>query len=413
LTNKKAIFAAMIGNALEYYDVMLYGFFAAVLAPLFFPTTDHLALTAASLGTFAAGFLMRPLGGMFFGYLGDRYGRRVALASSILLVTLPTLMIGLLPTYEHIGIAAPIILVICRLLQGLCVGGEYSGAAIFVIEHSKKGKEAFAGSILCATGFFGGFLGTIVGLLCTSPNMPAWGWRISFLIGSVIGLIGYYLRTQVDESPAYFQAQKRGEIIKSPLSDVIRNRTLNFLCTIGIGAMALVPLYLITVYLSTLLKSELKLETSQIMLSNTMVTLLWMAILPFMGRLADKFGTVKVMTASCLSSLLLSYPLFYTLGEFLSIYTIILVQVSLSITGAAFSGPATTLLTKLFHVHERYSGIGFGYALGGAILGGTAPLIASNLVRWTSFPQAPSFYLMLISIIGFLSVKYAKQVTEH
>jgi len=221
MNHKKAILAAMIGNALEYYDVMLYGFFAAALAPLFFPTTNHFVSITASLGTFAAGFLMRPLGGILFGHLGDRYGRRMALAFSILLVTVPTLTIGLLPTYEYIGIAAPIILVVCRLLQGLCVGGEYSGAAIFVIEHSKKKQEAFAGSVLCATGFLGGFLGTILGLICTLPYMPTWSWRIPFLIGSIIGLIGYYIRTQVDESPAYSQAMKRGEIIKSPLRDVI------------------------------------------------------------------------------------------------------------------------------------------------------------------------------------------------
>jgi MHS family proline/betaine transporter-like MFS transporter len=412
MNHKKAIFAAMIGNALEYYDVMLYGFFAATLAPLFFPTTNHFVSITASLGTFAAGFLMRPLGGILFGHLGDRYGRRMALAFSILLVTLPTLTIGLLPTYEYIGIAAPIILVVCRLLQGLCVGGEYSGAAIFVIEHSKKKKEAFAGSVLCATGFLGGFLGTILGLICTLPYMPTWSWRIPFLIGSIIGLIGYYIRTQVDESPAYSQAMKRGEIIKSPLRDVIQNRTRNLFCTIGIGAMALVPLYLVTVYLSTLLKTELHVETSQIMLLNTMVTILWMVTLPCMGYLADKFGTVKIMSISCLSSLLLAYPLFYILETNLSVYKIIFVQILLSIVGASFSGPATTLLTKLFHVNERYSGIGFGYALGGAILGGTTPLIATTLVRWSSSPVAPSFYLMVISIIGFLSVNYAQKEAE-
>src|SRR3546814_6296000 len=135
----------------------------------------------------------------------------MALAISILLVTAPTLTIGLLPTYEQIGIAASVSLVICSLLQGLCVGGEYSGAAIFVIEHSKKGQEAFAGSVLCATGFLGGFLGTIIGIICTLPSMPTWSWRIPFLIGSIIGLIGYYLRTHVDESPAFTKARHKGD----------------------------------------------------------------------------------------------------------------------------------------------------------------------------------------------------------
>lgn len=145
--NYKAILAAMIGNALEYYDVMLYGFFATMLAPLFFPTDNQAISIISSLGTFVAGFIMRPLGGFIFGHLGDKFGRRQALVLAIFLVTIPTFTIGILPTYAEIGIAAPIILVACRLLQGLCVGGEYSGASIFVVEYSKRGREAFAGSI--------------------------------------------------------------------------------------------------------------------------------------------------------------------------------------------------------------------------------------------------------------------------
>src|SRR5436189_1033551 len=194
--NIKAIFAAMVGNALEYYDVMLYGFFAAMLAPLFFPTDNQITSTISSLGTFAAGFVMRPLGGIIFGHLGDKFGRRQALVLAIFLVTIPTFTIGILPTYADIGIAAPLILLLCRLLQGLCVGGEYSGASIFVIEYSKRGREAFAGSILCAAGVSAGVLGTLVGFLSTLPFMPAWRWRIPFLIGSLFGLIGHYFRAR-------------------------------------------------------------------------------------------------------------------------------------------------------------------------------------------------------------------------
>lgn len=406
---RRAIFAAMIGNALEYYDVMLYGFFAAMLAPLFFPSSSPAASMAASLGAFAAGFLMRPLGGILFGHIGDRYGRRPALAFSILLVTLPTLVIGLLPTYSQIGIAAPIILVICRLLQGLCVGGEYSGAVIFVVEHSQKGRESFAGSILTATGFFGGFIGTLLGAFCTSATMPEWGWRIPFLIGTFIGIIGYYIRTNVDESPAFSQAQQTRTIIRVPLKEVVFKKTRNLLCTIGIGSSVLVPLYVVTVYLSTLL-SQQKIDTSQIMLFNSIITVLWMLFLPCMGMVADKVGIQKIMTIAYLTAIVLAYPLFYLLEKAPSFYSILFIQVILSLIGIAFSGPASALLTKLFPVEERYSGIGFGYALGGAFLGGTAPLILTTLVNWTGSPSAPAFYLIFVNVIGLISVRCAQVI---
>ena len=240
--NYKAIFAAMIGNALEYYDVMLYGFFAAMLAPLFFPNDNPAISIISSFGTFAAGFIMRPLGGLLFGHLGDKFGRRRALVLAIFLVTIPTFTIGVLPTYAEIGMAAPIILVACRLLQGLCVGGEYSGASIFVIEYSKKGKESFAGSILAASGLVGGVLGTFFGFLCTLPLMPSWGWRLPFLMGSLFGLIGYYIRLQVKESPDF--ARHTGNIEKVPLWGVLESRKRNLLCTVGIGATTLIPFYI-------------------------------------------------------------------------------------------------------------------------------------------------------------------------
>ncbi|MBX9837698.1 MAG: MFS transporter, partial [Silvanigrellaceae bacterium] len=280
--NNKAILAAMTGNALEYYDVMLYGFFATMLAPLFFPSDNQAVSYISSLGTFAAGFVMRPVGGLLFGHLGDKFGRRFALVLSIFLVTLPTLTIGLLPTYAEIGIAAPVILVICRLLQGLCVGGEYSGASIFVIEYSKKGKECFAGSILTASGNFGGVMGTFCGFIFTLAFMPTWGWRIPFIIGALMGVMGYYIRTRVNESPE-FENMKDEKKEKVPLWSVLEKRKINLFCTVCIGATSLIPLYLATVYMGTMMGLKLHFTTSEIMLINLPLTVFAVCTLPFMG----------------------------------------------------------------------------------------------------------------------------------
>lgn len=403
----KAIFAATIGNALEYYDVMLYGFFAAKLAPLFFPTENPKISIIASLVTFAAGFLMRPLGGVFFGHIGDKLGRRYALAFAIILVTIPTFIIGILPTYEVIGVTAPMILLLCRLLQGLCVGGEYSGAAVFVIEHSEGKQSSFISGLLCSSGIAGGVLGTFIGYICTLPFMPEWGWRIPFLIGSLIGLVGYYIRTRVAESPAFEATKKLKKLDKYPLIEIFKTKKRNLLCTIGVGGTSLITFYIVSVYMNVLLTTKLNLPLSKIMLINVGVNLTWTFLLPVMGWLADKVGKEKLMSSSCIALFLISYPMFMLLEAELSLQNIVLFQMVLSIIGAAYTAPNSALLISFFPVKERYSGMGLGYALGGALLGGTTPLIAAGLVNLTGLSTSPAFYLMISGLIGFLSIHLA------
>ena len=407
MKNYKAILAAMTGNALEYYDVMLYGFFATMLAPLFFPSDNQTVSYVSSLGTFAAGFVMRPIGGIVFGHLGDKFGRRYALVLSIFLVTIPTLSIGLLPTYAEIGIAAPIILVMCRLLQGLCVGGEYSGASIFVFEYSKKGKECFAGSFLTASGSFGGVLGTFCGFLCTLSFMPFWGWRIPFIIGSIMGILGYYIRTQVNESPE-FEKAKDEKIEKVPLWGVLAKRKINLLCTVGIGATSLIPLYLATIYMGFLMGTKLHLATSEIMLINTALTAFIVFSMPLSGRLADKIGKENQMKKTAWLSFFLAYPLFFFLDGNFSLTTLIIVQYVIAALNVAFVPPIMPLLSSYFPVHERYSGIGFGYALGGALLGGTTPLIIASLNAWHESPYIPAYFLMFSSVLALVSLKFGR-----
>lgn len=402
----KSIVAAMIGNALEYYDVMLYGSFATMLAPLFFPT-DNPSLTAlSSLGTFAAGFIMRPLGGLLFGHMGDKIGRRPTLGLTIFLVTIPTFTIGILPSYEKIGLAAPFILVLCRLLQGLCVGGEYSGASIFVVEHSKKGQEAFASSTLCAAGFFGGAIGTFLGFICTQPFMPMWGWRIPFLIGAVIGLLGFYLRRNVSESPDFIRTKKK-KVITVPLISVLQTRKKNLFCTIGIGATSLIPFYMASVYMGYLLSVKLDLSTSHIMLINVGLNLFIMGLLPVMGLLADRIGKERLMIWSSCLSIVLAYPLFVFLDQELTVTRIIFVQGILGMITSSFGAPSSAFIVRLFPVQKRYTGVGFGYALGGALLGGTTPLILETLSTWINASLAHTFYLAMSGIIGLTCVLVA------
>src|ERR1700722_11205305 len=214
--NKKNL-AIILGNALEYYDFMLYGFFATILAPLFFPSENPSLSLIASMGSYGVGFLARPLGGIFFGHLGDRQGRKHTLSLSILLVTIPTLGIALLPTYAQIGIWAPLLLLLCRIFQGFCLGGETSGAMTYIIENAKPQEKDTASAWLVLSCYLGTLVGTGLGAVFTLSFMPEWGWRLTFVMGSLIALVGYYIRKKLKESPEFIECQQKGRILKVPL----------------------------------------------------------------------------------------------------------------------------------------------------------------------------------------------------
>jgi MHS family proline/betaine transporter-like MFS transporter len=396
LPNKKTIIAALLGNALEYYDSMLYGFFAASLANVFFNPESLFASKLASMGSFAAGFVMRPLGGVFFGSLGDRLGRKKALALSIGLVVFPTLAIGLLPTYQQIGLLAPILLIGCRLLQGFSLGGESGGVMTFVCEHVPSKKKGIASSFIVSSCYVGSLLGTLIGVLSTLPFMPAWGWRIPFLIGSLIGMIGYYIRTQAEESPEFIQAKA---LKGSPLRITLQQKKANVLAAMGIAAHVIVPFFFIFIYGSSILTHELKLPLSQVLAINAFMMLLWIIFLLLSGFLADKYGIKNLMSLAAVSMIIFAYPIIELTGTE-SVAGVISWQCCLSVLAASFAAPSCAFLMSLFPVRLRYSGIGLGYSLGSAFFSCTVPLATVSLAQWTGDPKAPIAFVMLSGVIG-------------
>ncbi|MBX9621621.1 MAG: MFS transporter [Alphaproteobacteria bacterium] len=346
---------------------------------------------------------MRPLGGIFFGHLGDKWGRKNALSLSVLLVVIPTLIMGVLPTYETIGILAPITLILCRLMQGFCVGGEFTGAAIFVNEHAEKNNAGFLGGMIGGASFVGSVIATFIGFLLTLPQLPSWAWRGAFIIGAVVGLVGFYIRFTAKESPDFLKLQEKNEVSTHPLWDTLVNYKLLSLSVVFIGGAVFMPVYLSFIYPTVILTKDLHFSPSHIFLINTYILSLWSLLFPLMGYFADKIGKQKMMSGAAIGFVLCAMPVFMLYSTY--DWTYILVgQTILTIIGTAYAAPSLSFLPEIFPVRVRYSGLSFSYSVGASLFGGFTPLIAHVLVEWTRSPLSPALYLISGGIVAWVSL---------
>lgn len=409
------ILNTIIYNAIEYYQNIIYGFLSIILSSMFFPSHDIRISIFASLATFSAGFLAKPFGGLIFGYYGDKYGRKSTITFSIVLMSLPTFIIGILPTYNEIGIASSIILIACRLLQGLSVGGQAYGRVIFVIEHSLKERANLAFSLLASSGLVGAIIGTSIGSLCFLNVMPIWAWRIPFLLGGLFGFIGYFLMRNVDETEEHKNAQRMNILKQNPIMDVIKHYLNNFLCVIGISAASLIPFYIISIYMiEKVFILNFGFSYTQIMITITFFMFIWAILLPLMGYLSDYIGEVITMKVFTLALLVFSFPLCWIIQESTYLPLTLLTIGVLCVLNAGYVAPSGTVMTKLFPVSVRCSGIAVASGIGSALFGGTAPLIGSILVENTGMLVFLAFYVMFGCLIGYIALAKAKfNVEQH
>lgn len=404
IMKKPKMMAATLGHILERYDVMLYGFLSSYLAKFFFPPEHFQNSILLTYGSFAAGYVMRPFGGAFFGYIGDRYGRKRALVLSIMLVSIPTAIIGLLPTYNEIGMLSPILLLACRLLQGICVAGEYSGASIYFYEHAPTGKHSSTCGVMAATAFLGALIATLVATIFIHDWMPSWGWRIPFILGSALGPVSFIFRRRMLETDDFLELQKKKKLLKAPILSVFKQRKLSILSAVFVGAQGHIPLYIATVYTNTLLTKLAGSAQWLVTLDNCCILCLWVTLIILSSLLADKIGKGKVMLGACLLACVMAYPIYAFLYAAPSLERVILMQVILSICGASFVGPAASLLPELFKTNERYSGIGFSLTLGQAMIGGMTPIFAALFVGWLGDPRAPFLLVIAGGLAGIIAV---------
>ncbi|MDO9116422.1 MAG: MFS transporter [Nitrospira sp.] len=401
---KRTLLAGAIGNVLEWYDFALYGYFAPVFAALFFPSDSASTSLIAAFGVFAVGFLARPLGALLFGYWGDTVGRRHALAWSVLLMAAPTCLVGLLPTYETIGVLAPITLTLCRFLQGLSVGGEFTGSATFLVEHAAGSQRGYVGSWAGFSAQIGALVGSGVGaLIATSLPEEAlrqWGWRIPFVMGGFIAVAGWYLRTRVAESPAFEIIRREGQLASSPVRDVFATQRRALAKVIGLVWLHGVAFYLLYVYLATYLATVTTVTPATLLILNTGCMALLALLIPVMGAWSDRIGQPPLLIAGAAGIALLSYPCFLWLTSD-DLIRMITAQTLLTLLVACYMGPFFAAVTELFPTPLRYTGLSLAYNIGAALFGGTTPLMATLFIEWSGNSLAPAFYLSLCAAVSF------------
>ncbi len=356
------------------------------------------------------GFVMRPAGAIVFGHLGDRWGRRRVLATSIILMSVPTLMIGILPTYSTIGILTPIRLMLCRLIQSFSVGGESIGANIFLLEHAKKKYICTYNSLLNVGVALGGLVGTTLGLICSTYLDPEWGWRVPFIFGTSFSWIGFYLRRRTDETPEFIRSQKLSKPPDWPLLEVMRNNFSGVLCTICICAGVMTPFQIVYITMPDFLHNILHASQTKVLTHSMLVMSLTVVLFPSMGLLADKWGAKKVMSCSLVAMIAFTYPLFLLIESQASALTVLVVQVVVAVFGAGVAAPCGVIVARMFPTQARFSGFAFGWSIGALIFAGAEPFITVLLAKLIGDTNASALFLTFSAVLGLIGIKFAKDI---
>lgn len=404
---RRAVVGASIGNCVEWYDFAVYGFLAPFIGAAFFASQDPTVQLLSTFAVFAVAFFTRPLGGLFFGPMGDRIGRQKVLATVIILMSISTVLIGLLPGYATIGVAAPILLVLLRCLQGFSAGGEYGGAATFLAEYAPDNRRGFTVSWLLFSTLVGFLLGSALATLlsATLPEaaMGSWGWRVPFFIAGPLGAVGLYIRLKLEDTPEFRALEQAGEVAGSPLMETIRENWKPILQIAGLVVIHNVGFYTVFTFMSTYFSETLGFSSTTAFLSIMIAGLVAMALIPPLGALADRVGRKPLLLTACALFVLLAYPLFVLMNTG-SVVLAVGAHVALAAIEALFVCTSLAAGAELFATRVRYGGFSIGYNFSVAIFGGTAPYIAVFLISRTGSPLSPAFYVIFAAALTFVTV---------
>jgi MHS family proline/betaine transporter-like MFS transporter len=413
-TRRRVITASFIGNFVEWFDYAVYGYLAGIISTVFFPEADRQTALLATFGVFAISFFVRPLGGFFWGHIGDRLGRRKALSLSIVIMSVATFCIALIPGYGTIGIMAPVLLLLVRVVQGFSASGEYAGASAFLVEYAPAHRRGLYAAVVPASTAAGLLLGSLLAALLTSvlseSQLHDWGWRLPFLLAAPMGLIGRYIRTKLEDTPA-FRALSQEEHGKAPARDMFRNNRKQLIIATGAVLLNAVGFYVILSYMPTYLSEELGFAAGESFLATTIALASYIGFIFLTGIASDRFGRKRMLITASVLFMLLTVPAFMLLdtGNFL---VIVLVQILLGGMLTLNDGTLPSFLAELFPTKTRYSGFAVSFNLSNALFGGTAPFMATLLIGLTHNKLAPGWYLVAASLVSLIAVLFAVETSK-
>lgn len=392
---------------MEWYDFAIYGFTVVILGAQFFPSHDPVAGILSAFVVYAAAFAVRPLGGLFFGALGDKIGRRSVLSITILSMGIATSLIGVLPTHAQVGILAPILLIVCRLGQGFSAGGEAIGGPAFVLEHAPTANRGFWVNLTVAMSALSSFVAGMFILGLTTSIAPvdysAWGWRIPFLVALPLSAIFLYIRFRTEETPAFKELEAKSATEKRPIRTTFKTNRLRMVQVFFIMGLSALGFYFLVGYFNTYLQTVGHFSYADALLSNSIALLSFAIFLPIAGRISDRRGRKPMLIAGVVAVVVVSFPAFLLASSGI-LGLAILGQVLLAAAVCTYGGGSYTFFVELFPTATRLTGAAIGYNISFAFFGGTAPFIGTYLVNATGNPVTPALYLVAVGIVVLIAV---------
>ena len=407
--SKRVLWASLIGSSIEWFDYFLYGTVAAlVFNQLFFPAEDPAVGTMLAFASFALSFFIRPFGGIIFSHIGDRIGRKKTLVLTLGLMGGATVLMGLLPTYQAIGIAAPILMVLLRLVQGLGIGGEWGGAMLLAVEYAPKERRGFFGSVPQMGVTIGMLLATLA--LTVMSMLPddvflSWGWRVPFVLSAVLVFVGLWIRKGIDETPSFKKNQAAGNVVAVPLLETLKHHKREVLIAVGAKFVETAPFYIMSTFIVYYATKELGFSRTQALNAVTVATVVTTLLSPLMGALSDRIGRKTVYIAGVLMMMAYAFPYFWLLQTRSFSMLILATVIGLGVIWAPTTAVLGTMFSEIFKSNVRYTGITLGYQIGAALAGGTAPLVATFLLAKFDHSYVPiALYIIFTGLVSLVAI---------
>ena len=407
--SKRVLWASLIGSSIEWFDYFLYGTVAAlVFNQLFFPAEDPAVGTMLAFASFALTFFIRPFGGIIFSHIGDRIGRKKTLVLTLGLMGGATVLMGLLPTYQAIGIAAPILMVLLRLVQGLGIGGEWGGAMLLAVEYAPKERRGFFGSVPQMGVTIGMLLATLA--LTVMSMLPddvflSWGWRVPFVLSAVLVFVGLWIRKGIDETPSFKKNQAAGNVVAVPLLETLKHHKREVLIAVGAKFVETAPFYIMSTFIVYYATKELGFSRTQALNAVTVATVVTTLLIPLMGALSDRIGRKTVYIAGVLMMMAYAFPYFWLLQTRSFSMLILATVIGLGVIWAPTTAVLGTMFSEIFKSNVRYTGITLGYQIGAALAGGTAPLVATFLLAKFDHSYVPiALYIIFTGLVSLVAI---------